>query len=103
MAKLIIKEIAKSRGINQSQLQLKAGVSAQLLNRYWNNHTRSVALDQIERIAKALGVRPGELLVPDEEMQSEDTDKRLALNLVAPALSLKQKPWLAGEDKKGNL
>ena len=67
MAKLIIKEVAKSRGLNQSQLQLKAAVTPQLLNRYWNNHTRSVALDQLELIAKALGVKPGELIVPDEE------------------------------------
>lgn len=88
MARLIIKEIAKERGINQSQLQLRAAVSPQLLNRYWNNHTRSVALDQLEKIARALDVRPGELIVPDEE----DTDKREAVNVVPPRLSLKQKP-----------
>ncbi|HYT33855.1 MAG TPA: helix-turn-helix transcriptional regulator [Ktedonobacteraceae bacterium] len=66
MAKLIIKEVAKSRGLNQSQLGLKAAVTPQLLNRYWNNHTRSVALDQLELIAKALGVKPGDLIVSDE-------------------------------------
>lgn len=66
MTKLIIKEIAKSQGLNQSQLQLKAGVSAQLLNRYWNNYTRSIALDQIGKIAKALNVEPGELLASEE-------------------------------------
>lgn len=71
MAKLIIKEIAKKQGINQSQLQLKAGVSAQLLNRYWNNRTRSVALDHLERIAKALGVdKPGDLIIWDREAMS---------------------------------
>ena len=71
MARLIIKEVARGRGINQSQLQLRAGVTPQLLNRYWNNHTRSVALDQLELIAKALGVRPGELIVPDEETHTQ--------------------------------
>lgn len=71
MAKLIIKEVAKSKGINQSQLQLKAGVSAQLLNRYWNNRTRSVALDQLEMIAKALEVdKPGDLIIWDREAMS---------------------------------
>ncbi len=70
MAKLIIKEIAQSKQINQSQLQLRAGVSAQLLNRYWNNHTRSIALDQIEQIAHALGVKPGELIISDNEAMS---------------------------------
>lgn len=67
MAVLIIKEIARKKGINQSQLQLKAGVSAQLLNRYWNNRTRSVALDQLERIAKALDEEPGKLIISDAE------------------------------------
>ena len=68
MAKLIIKEIAKSRGLNQSQLQLKAGVTPQLLNRYWNNNTSSVVLDALDKIAKALGVTPGELIVTDTEV-----------------------------------
>lgn len=71
MARLIIREVARSKGLNQSQLQLKAGVSPQLLNRYWNNHTRSVALDQIELIAKALDVKPGDLIIPDEEAKEE--------------------------------
>ena len=69
MAKLIIKEEAKKRGINQSQLQIKAGVTPQLLNRYWNNNTQSVALEQLEKIAKALGVKPGDLIVSEEEAQ----------------------------------
>lgn len=70
MARLIIKEVAKRNGINQSQLQIKAGVTPQLLNRYWHNHTQSVALEQLEQIAKALGVRPGDLIVPDEEAKA---------------------------------
>lgn len=70
MARLIIKEVAKQRGMNQSQLQLKAGVTPQLLNRYWHNHTLSVALEQLELIAKALGVRPGDLIVFDEEAKT---------------------------------
>lgn len=77
MARLIIKEVAKKKGMNQSQLQLKAGVTPQLLNRYWHNHTQSVALEQIEQIAKALGVKPQDLIVSDEEarLMSEDIEK----------------------------
>lgn len=78
--KLIIKEIAKKRGLNQSQLQLKAGVSAQLLNRYWNNHTRSIALDQIGQIAKALNVEPGELIVSDEAIMRGGMERWQALH-----------------------
>jgi len=76
MARLIIKEIATKQGLNQSRLQIKAGVTAQLLNRYWNNNTESVALKQLEMIAKALGVRTRDLIVDDDEpvQQSEEKD-----------------------------
>lgn len=67
MSKLIIRQLAKKRGLNQSQLQLRAGVTAQLLYRYWNNFTKSIELEQIEKIAKALGVEPGDLLLSDEK------------------------------------
>ncbi len=89
MAKLIIKDVAKRRGLNQSQLQMKAGVTVQLLHRYWNNYTGSVALEQLEKIAKVLGVKPGELIVSDEDYQAlrksqeEDTDKRGAVDIPA--------------------
>jgi DNA-binding Xre family transcriptional regulator len=68
MAKLIIKHLATKQGINQSQLQLKAAVTPQLLYRYWHNKTKSVELEQLELIANVLGVRPGDLIVPDEEL-----------------------------------
>ena len=72
--------------MNQSQLQLKAAVSPQLLNRYWNNRTRSVALDQLEKISNALDVKPGDLIISDE-----DTNKQPAANIVAPLFSLKDR------------
>ena len=68
MAKLIIRHLATKQGLNQSQLQLKAAVTPQLLYRYWHNKTKSVELEQLEAIAKVLGVRPGDLIVPDEEL-----------------------------------
>lgn len=74
MAKLIIKEIATKQDLNQSQLQLRAAVTPQLLYRYWHNKTKSVELEQLERIAKVLGVRPGDLIVPDEELMQKEED-----------------------------
>lgn len=65
MIRLRISEVAKSRGLNQSQLQIKAGVTPQLLNRYWHSHTLSVAFEPLEKIAAALGVNPGDLIVSD--------------------------------------
>lgn len=74
MAKLIIKEIATKQDLNQSQLQLRAAVTPQLLYRYWHNKTKSVELEQLEKIAKVLGVRPGDLIVPDEELIQKEED-----------------------------
>lgn len=66
MIRLVIKELALERGIKQYQLAEMSGVTPQLLNRYWNNHTQRVELVQIARIARALGVTPGELLVEEK-------------------------------------
>ena len=77
MSKLIVRQVAAKRGLNQSQLQMKAGVTAQLLYRYWHNFTKSVELEQLERIAKALGVEPGDLLLSDAkyaELLAESTE-----------------------------
>lgn len=70
MSKLIIRELATKKGLNQSQLQMKAGVTAQLLYRYWHNFTKSVELEQLERIAKALNAQPGDLIVSDEKFKA---------------------------------
>jgi DNA-binding Xre family transcriptional regulator len=70
LSKLIIKQIANQRGINQSKLQIRAGVTMQLLYRYWHNFTKSVELEQLERIAKALNVEPGDLIVSDAKYET---------------------------------
>lgn len=67
MAKLRIKEVAEAKGIKQSHLQIMAAVTPPLLNRYWNNKTSTVDLTELEKIAKALEVSPGALIVSEEE------------------------------------
>jgi DNA-binding Xre family transcriptional regulator len=62
MARLCVQEVAQARQINQSQLQLLAQVSPQLLHRYWHNKTRAVDLIALEKIASALGLAPGDLI-----------------------------------------
>ncbi len=76
MVRLRIKELAEKRGLNRNQLQLQSGVTLPLLTRYWNNTTTETRLDALERIAKALNVRVGDLFVSDEG----DTSKREAVN-----------------------
>lgn len=80
MSKLIIQQIAKQKGVNQSQLQMEAKVTAQLLYRYWHNFTKSVELEQLEKIAIALGVEPGELLVSEKRYRAmtEPTEEEVA-------------------------
>lgn len=66
MTRLLIKEIAERQGLNRSQLQIKAGVTLSMLNRYWNNETDSVHLASMEKIAHALGVEVRDLFAPDK-------------------------------------
>lgn len=70
MIRLNIRETARLQGINQSQLQIKSGVTPQLLNRYWNNKVESVGFEALTKIAKALGVDPRNLLTIEEEKVS---------------------------------
>ena len=79
MAKLHIKEIAEAKGVKQSHLQILAAVTPPLLNRYWNNKTNTIDLTELEKIAKALDVEPGELIVSDDTFarleQAEESDE----------------------------
>lgn len=66
MARLRIKEVAESKHINRSQLQIRAAVTMPMLTRYWNNETESVHLDAMDRIAKALGVQVRDLFEAED-------------------------------------
>ena len=55
MARLRIKEEARQQKLTQKELAEKSQVTLQLLNRYWNNNMQRVELDQLEKIARALG------------------------------------------------
>ena len=72
--KLRIKEVAEAQGLNRNQLQLKSGVTLPLLTRYWNNTTTEVKLEALEKIARALGVQPGDLIVFDNEDERKSLD-----------------------------
>jgi len=67
MLRLRVKEIAEKQGLNKSQLQIKSGVTLPLLTRYWNNNTTEIKLDALKKIARALGLKPGDLIVDEEE------------------------------------
>ena len=70
MVKLIIRELAEKQHISQSRLQREAGITMPQLRRYWYNESESVVLDALARIAKVLGVKPGDLIVEDDHEQN---------------------------------
>ncbi len=69
MVRLQIKDIAQRQNLNRSQLQMKAGITMPLLNRYWNNKTKSVNLEALSKIARTLGVSVRDLFTDNEEEQ----------------------------------
>lgn len=77
MILLLIKEIAEKRDLNRNQLQLMSGVTLPLLTRYWNNNTTEIKLEALERIAKALGKSPSELITTEDEVMRDGGMTRL--------------------------
>jgi transcriptional regulator with XRE-family HTH domain len=74
MVRLIIKEVAEKQGMNRSQLQIRAGVTLPMLNRYWNNKTESVHLASIDRIARALGVQVRDLFAAEDPAENHQNE-----------------------------
>jgi DNA-binding Xre family transcriptional regulator len=71
MARLRVKEVAQQREMTQRALAEQSGVTVQLLNRYWNNNVQRVDLDELEKIAAALGVKIGDLIVSEREQAAD--------------------------------
>lgn len=68
MARLRVKELAQQQDLTQKSLAERSGVTVQLLNRYWNNNVQRVDLDELEKIAMALQVKVGDLIISDREI-----------------------------------
>lgn len=72
--RLRIKELAQAKDIKQYELAEKSGVTPQLLNRYWNNNIQRVDLEELNKIAIALGVEPGDLIVSGNERKQPEPE-----------------------------
>lgn len=66
MVRLRIKEAATERGLNQKQLRERAHITTTQFEKLWHNHLQRVDLGALGRIARVLGVQPGDLIVFDE-------------------------------------
>lgn len=68
MVRLRIKEVATERGFTQQKpLREAAQVTTTQFEKMWHNHLQRVDLGALGRIAKVLGVQPGDLLIVDDE------------------------------------
>jgi DNA-binding Xre family transcriptional regulator len=67
--RLRVKEIAEEKGIGMGKLQRKADVAYNTIKRMYRDPYYITTTETLGKIAKALGVAPGELLeeVPDHE------------------------------------
>ena len=68
MARLKVKEIAQQQGISRGKLSRLADVDPTTMKRVYDDPTYSPTLFTLEKLAKALGVKIGDLIedVPDE-------------------------------------
>jgi transcriptional regulator with XRE-family HTH domain len=57
-----IRPLREQRGWTQGELAARAGVTRATVNRLENGRPRSVDLDVLEKLGKALGVSPGLLI-----------------------------------------
>lgn len=62
MATLKVDTIAKAKGVSMSRLQLDSRLNMSIISRYWHNKVRSVDLDVLGKIAKALDVSVTDLI-----------------------------------------
>ncbi len=82
MARLRVREIAEQKGMNITDLQLRANriTNARLtyatVHALWHNKTKRPDLDTLAAVARALDVEPGDLIVAEEdELREQSANK----------------------------
>ena len=70
--RLRVKEVAEEKGIGMGRLQRKADVAYNTIKRMYRNPYYITTTETLGKVARALGVAPGELLeeVPDNEIDA---------------------------------
>jgi DNA-binding Xre family transcriptional regulator len=61
-----LKELAEARHLNQSRVQLQAGLTMGLVRRYWFNETKEIKLEALEKLCHALSCKPCDLITLDD-------------------------------------
>ena len=95
MIHLRVQEFAKERNITkQKGLAELSGCTPQVINRYWNQIVRRVDLVELNKIAIALKVGIGDLLVSDDDPLKEEDQVREKDMYFSPSWELEH-PYLA--------
>ena len=69
MIKLLVKEVAEREGIrNALDLAKRAGLHYQTVYSLWRGESKQIGLETIEKLCRALGVRPGQLFQLDPDI-----------------------------------
>lgn len=76
-----IKELRKKRGLTQQQLAEKLGISQVHLGRLETN-ARSMDLEQVEKIAAALEVKPFDILPTEWQPEEISPEEREILRMI---------------------
>jgi putative transcriptional regulator len=61
-ARFRLAELVAASGMSQRALARKSGVTLVTINRMCANHTEGVTLRTLDKLARTLGVEPGELI-----------------------------------------
>lgn len=67
MTRLQIQNLAEKQGLNISTLMHSTGLAYSTVHRLWHNKAERFNMDTLERMARALHVRVGELFIEDAD------------------------------------
>jgi DNA-binding Xre family transcriptional regulator len=70
MARLRVQEVAKEKGVSMGKLSRSADVSYRTIRLIYKDPYRDVALNTLEKLAKALGVSIADLI--EEEAEKDE-------------------------------
>lgn len=68
----MIAKLMKDKEVTYAELEKRTGLPRSVLNRYVNGVTKKIPIDNLEKIAKALGVAPVYFVVGNIEIRPED-------------------------------
>lgn len=85
MAKVVVRELAESQGYNITTLAAKAEVSYPTMHALWHGRSLRVDLSTLSAVARALGVKIGDLIVDEPEHDAVDVNAKQRTPVLAGA------------------